>query len=202
MGRPRTVNVEHIVEAAARVFERRGYADATIADIAAEAQVSKPTVYQYVESKQRLLEIIVERVIHLLRDGIDKVTQAPGEAHEKLDAYVRVHVDSATRYKVYYLVLLADRQQLSTRGQRNYQAWAREVNLAAEQLLEDGISAGVVRADIDIPTAANLLNSTLNSIARWYRPGDRLDVAQIHDEVMKFLSGMILIPGSGQPARP
>jgi len=194
MGRPRTVNVQSIVEAAARVFERRGYADATLADIAAEAQISKPTIYQYVESKQRLLEIIVEQVVHLLRDGIDKIVKGPGDAREKLDAYVRLHVDCATRYKLYYLVLMADQQQLSARGRRNYLAWAREVNHAAVTLLHDGVDAGVVRADIDFPTAANLLNSTLNSIARWYRVGDRLDPDQIHGEVMKFLSGMILSP--------
>src|SRR5580693_1645910 len=58
---------------AARVFERRGYADATLDDIAAEAGISKPTVYQYVSSKQRLLETIVEQAIYPLREGIEQI---------------------------------------------------------------------------------------------------------------------------------
>jgi AcrR family transcriptional regulator len=52
-----------LASTSARV-RRRGYADATLDDIAAEAGVSKPTVYQYVASKQRLLETIVEQAIY------------------------------------------------------------------------------------------------------------------------------------------
>jgi AcrR family transcriptional regulator len=70
VGRRRALETQDLVAAAARVFERRGYADATLDDIAAEAGVSKPTVYQYVSSKQRLLETIVEQAIYPLREGI------------------------------------------------------------------------------------------------------------------------------------
>jgi TetR/AcrR family transcriptional regulator, cholesterol catabolism regulator len=51
---------------------------------------------------------------------------------------------------------------------------------------------GLVRPDIDIPIAINLLNSALTSIARWYRPTDRLKPDQIHDQVMKVLHGLLL----------
>jgi hypothetical protein len=47
------------------------------------------------------------------------------------------------------------------------------VNQAAEQLLEQGIKEGLVRSDIDLAVIANLLNSALTSIARWYRPAYR-----------------------------
>ena len=36
MGRSRAIDTQALVAAAARVFERRGYADATLDDIAAE----------------------------------------------------------------------------------------------------------------------------------------------------------------------
>lgn len=192
MGRPRTVNVQGIVDAAARVFERRGYSDATLADIACEAGVSKPTIYQYFESKQRLLEIIVEKVVALLRDGVDKVVASSDSPREKLESYVRVHVESATRFRVYYLVLMADQQQLTEEGRRQHQSWARQVNQAAFTVLQEGIEAGVVRPDLDLPVAVNMLNSTLSSIARWYREDGRLSIEDIHREAMKFLSGVLL----------
>ena len=178
--------------AAARVFERRGYADATLDDIAAEAGVSKPTVYQYVSSKQRLLETIVEQAIYPLREGIEQIVGSTAGAGDKLEAYVRLHVNSAARYRAYYLVLMADQHQLSPQGLRNYQSWARQVNRSAEQLLRQGVDEGLVRPDIDIPIAVNLLNSALTSIARWYHPTDRLKPDQIHDQVMKILHGLLL----------
>src|ERR1700737_36308 len=106
MGRSRAIDTQALVAAAARVFERRGYADATLDDIAAEAGVSKPTVYQYVASKQRLLESIVEQAIYPLRDGIDQIVQSAASASGKFEAYVRLHVNSAVRYRAYYLVLM------------------------------------------------------------------------------------------------
>jgi AcrR family transcriptional regulator len=191
MGRPRSVDVQTIVDAAARVFERRGYTDATLDGIAAEAGISKPTIYQYVRSKQHLLEIIVEQVIYPLRFGIQEIAQSSATAQEKLDAYLRLHVRAATQYKVYYQVLMADQQQLSDAGLRNYLSWARQVDRATAGLLEEGIAAGVVRPDIDVATMVNLLNSTLTSIARWYHPDGRLSVEQITDEVGKLLRGVL-----------
>jgi AcrR family transcriptional regulator len=198
MGRRRALGTQDLIDAAARVFERRGYADATLDDIAAEAGVSKPTVYQYVASKQRLLETIVEQAIYPLRDGIDQIVQSTASASGKLEAYVRLHVNSAARYRAYYLVLMADQHQLSPQGLRNYQSWARQVNHSAAQLLAQGVDEGLIRPDIDIPIAVNLLNSALTSIARWYHPTDRLSPDQIHDQVMKLLRGLLL----PQPDRP
>src|ERR1700691_40111 len=93
VGRRRALETQDLVAAAARVFERRGYADATLDDIAAEAGVSKPTVYQYVSSKQRLLETIVEQAIYPLREGIEQIVGSTAGAGDKLEAYVRADLD-------------------------------------------------------------------------------------------------------------
>ena len=59
-------------------------------------------------------------------------------------------------------------------------------------LMKHSTESVLVRPDIDIPIAVNLLNSALTSIARWYRPTDRLKPDQIHDQVMKVLHGLLL----------
>ncbi|MFY9930803.1 MAG: hypothetical protein WAK82_22655, partial [Streptosporangiaceae bacterium] len=68
----------------------------------------------------------------------------------------------------------------------------RQVNHATEQLLAQGIKEGSVRADIDLAVTANLLNSALTSIARWYRPADRLKPAQVAEQVMNLLHGLLI----------
>ncbi|MGF6888594.1 AcrR family transcriptional regulator [Nocardia sp. GAS34] len=196
MGRRRAIDVQDLIDAAARVFARRGYTDATLADVAIEAKVSKPTVYQYVDSKQRLLETIVEQLIYPLGDGIDRIVGGDGSAGGKLDAYIDLHVTSAIRYQPFYLVLTADQHQLSPQGLRRYQSWARSVDAAAAKLLEQGQHEGKIRSDIDIPIAVNLLNSTLTSIARWFRPGDRYTAEQLTTEVRKYLSGLLVDPAT------
>ncbi len=192
MARRRVTTVQELVDAAARVFQRVGYVDATIADIAAEAGVSKPTVYQYVDSKRWLLETIVEQVIYPLRHNIDQILTNDDPPRDKLVAFIRVHVESAITYRTYYAVLTADQHQLSPQALRNYRSWARDVNHATEKLLHECVEAGVIRDDLDIGISAHLLNGMLLSIARWFHTTGRVPAEQLVDQVLGMLSGYIL----------
>src|SRR3984893_16023697 len=53
--RDRAVKREAVVRAAAREFNRKGYHNTSLDDIAARLEVTKPTVYYYVTSKEQLL---------------------------------------------------------------------------------------------------------------------------------------------------
>jgi AcrR family transcriptional regulator len=191
MARQRATSVQQLVDAAARTFERKGFVESTISDIAAEAGVSKPTVYQYVNSKRWLLETIVEQVIYPLRDGIERIVAGDLTHREKLEAYLRLHIDNAVKYQTYYQVLTADQHQLSAQALRNYRSWARDVNHAVEQLLTECAKAGVVRSDLEVATVANLLNGMLVSITRWYRPSGRMSTADLYGQVYGLLAGFI-----------
>jgi Tetracyclin repressor-like, C-terminal domain len=85
----------------------------------------------------------------------------------------------------------SDQHQLSPQALRSNQSWARQVNHATEQLLRQGIEEEVVRPDIDLAVIANLLNGALTSIARWYRPADRLEPAQVAEQAMNLLRGLL-----------
>lgn len=52
----------HILSAAAEVFARQGYTQTTVADLAAAAGVTRPTVYAYFESKKEVFAALAERV--------------------------------------------------------------------------------------------------------------------------------------------
>lgn len=192
MARRRVTSVQELVDAAARVFERVGYVDATIADIAAEAGVSKPTVYQYVDSKRWLLETIVEQIIYPLRHNIEQILTTDQSPRDKLIAFIRVQIESAITYRTYYAVLTADQHQLSPQALRNYLSWARDVNHATEKLLHECVESGVVRGDLDIGTSANLLNGMLLSIARWFHTSGRVNADELVQQVLGMLSGYIV----------
>jgi AcrR family transcriptional regulator len=52
---------DRIVDAAARIFERDGYAGTTTNDVAAEAEVSIGSLYQYFPNKDAILVVLAER---------------------------------------------------------------------------------------------------------------------------------------------
>ena len=86
-----------LLDAAERVFCRVGYAHTTIAAIAAEAGVTRPTVYAYFESKDEVFHFLADRVRQeVLRLQEEADTSSPaGTARSTLtgllDVFVRHH---------------------------------------------------------------------------------------------------------------
>ena len=64
----------HILDAAARVFARRGYQRATTREIAAEAGVAEGTIYNYFKSKRHLLISMASR---LTMESLEQVKALP-----------------------------------------------------------------------------------------------------------------------------
>jgi len=76
-----------IIEAAARVFAQKGYAGASVADIAVNAAIGKGTVYEYFDSKEDLFFAVFEW--YMLRTGRQasvNISALGGSAAERLMA--------------------------------------------------------------------------------------------------------------------
>ncbi|HEY65057.1 MAG TPA: TetR/AcrR family transcriptional regulator [Caldilineae bacterium] len=73
-----------ILDAAARVFARKGFHRATTREIAAEAGVSEGTLYNYFENKQALLIAMWERLAE-----IESLTRSLGTGDEPPDVFLR-----------------------------------------------------------------------------------------------------------------
>src|SRR5436309_15843123 len=71
--------LDELVAAALRVFAAKGFRAAQMADVAAEMGVSQGTLYNYVESKDGLFSLCLDR---LLLDG-DQPTELPVRALDK-----------------------------------------------------------------------------------------------------------------------
>ncbi len=83
-----------ILEAAERVFFTKGFAAATMDEVAAEAEVSKGTLYLYFKSKDELFFALsspsIERVLTELRD----IAARPGSALDRIGEMLKAQCDS------------------------------------------------------------------------------------------------------------
>src|SRR6202034_4153096 len=74
-GMPRAAREQLILDVACGVFARDGYHGASMDEIAARADVSKPMVYAYFDSKERLYLAYVERTGRELLDRLVRSTR-------------------------------------------------------------------------------------------------------------------------------
>jgi TetR/AcrR family transcriptional regulator, mexJK operon transcriptional repressor len=77
--RPGRAKRQVIADAALRVFLRRGFAGASIDEIAAEGHVSKPTIYAYFSSKEELFRQIMAAIVEHAQSGLTTFTPAPAQ---------------------------------------------------------------------------------------------------------------------------
>lgn len=81
--------VVQILDAAARCFEKKGFASTTIQEIADEAGMTKSMIHYYFENKQALIgelqAFVYERYLHKVRARLAELgSETEGRAHEAL----------------------------------------------------------------------------------------------------------------------
>src|ERR1700733_9675027 len=87
--REREVKREAVIRAAAHAFNRKGYHNTSLDDIAAALEVTKPTVYYYVTNKEELLFECFVAGVPEIRDTFCQVKQQKASARERLASALR-----------------------------------------------------------------------------------------------------------------
>jgi TetR/AcrR family transcriptional regulator, cholesterol catabolism regulator len=194
MARSRSTDSVALVEAAAGVFESKGYRNATIDDIADAAGVSRPTVYKYTSSKRALLDSLVDAVCDDLEQRLDAVVNASSEpAPVRVRRVVAMHIDSAVRRRSFYAIVFSEQVELSEQAKSRFHRFSHKVAVDFQRLLEECIAQRPPAASVRVDTliAANLVLSMLTTLYRWYDPEGKTSPAQLTEQVLAVLSGVV-----------
>jgi AcrR family transcriptional regulator len=197
---------EEILEAALRVFADRGLAGARMDDIAAEAGISKGTLYLYFSGKDELFREAIREKLARLLEGLASAAP-PGEPVQRLERFIRAyfgHLDRPQFANLYRLILA----ELRTCPEL-VRFWADEVSGRVMGLLTDivreGVESGDFRAAVPPPVTARMIVGLLVQHAVWSSRrelfpylGDR-SADDLVDEVVAFVSAALMDPTG--PAR-
>ena len=80
-----------ILTSAARLFAERGFHETTIDDIASELQVTKPTIYYYVRSKDDILFQIAHVEIEEINSALAAHDDRSLPADRRLERFIQVY---------------------------------------------------------------------------------------------------------------
>lgn len=114
MGRSKEDRKKQILEAAKTVFIEKGYASATTAGIAKEADIAEVTLFRYFSSKQELFESIFKPFLNSSvndRLSLDKTKPVEEQVFELLDK----KTDFITQYKGEIKLLLTEHERFDLR---------------------------------------------------------------------------------------
>jgi AcrR family transcriptional regulator len=187
--RERELKRDAVIRAAAREFNRKGYHNTSLDDIAARLEVTKPTVYYYVTSKEQLLFECFVAGVEQIRAAFREVRDLAVPARERLNAVLR-HYGEAVASEFGWCMVRAEDQDLSPGMSRHIKTLKSEVDHGIRRLIREGVQDGSIQP-CDPKMAAFALAGALNWIAHWYREDRSLTGAQIADAfVTIFEAGM------------
>jgi AcrR family transcriptional regulator len=166
-----------VIMTAARAFRERGYHNTSLDDIASELNVTKPTVYHYVENKEQLLFECFRAGLKLIMDGIAEQRESTTNGRERLAAVITRYAEAITS-DFGWCMVQAENQDLSPTMSRKVKALKSEIDQGLRTLIRAGVEDGSIRP-CDEKMTAFALAGALNWIAHWYRSDDQLAAAEI-----------------------
>jgi AcrR family transcriptional regulator len=175
---------EELVTAAAAVFRRRGYDAGTLDDVARALDLSRATVYHYVQSKSALLHLVFSRVLDL---ELGPVADHPGhrDPAARLAALIRHQVRLVTSQPALFSVFFEERYRLDARYEEEIRIREAEYVAVFEEAVNAAQAAGVM-AGIDPRRATESLFGMTNWCHAWFVPG-RDDAERVSDTIVALL---------------
>jgi len=165
---------EELTRIAARLFAERGYQGTSLADLARELGVQKPSLYHHIASKEDLLWAVASDGGAAFHAALDAVP-ADAPPAERVRLALRAHLavvagqlDVATVFVREWRYLEGERRERFLAERRRYEERIRD-------LFRDGVEGSALRTDLDVSTAALLFLSAANWAYTWLRPNADTD---------------------------
>jgi AcrR family transcriptional regulator len=184
---------EAVLRMAAQVFNEKGYLAATLDEVAERLNVTKPTLYYYVKSKDEILYECVRIGLTMIQDAITEVGASGGTAMDKLVAAMHKYTEIVTMDFGMCLIRVGE-APLPLESQRKLRRIKADIDLEFRELIRLGIEEGAI-APCDPKLAAFTFAGALSWIGRWYRPGGEWTPDDIARQCIALLCNGLCAPG-------
>ena len=182
-----------VLQAAAELFNERGFHATSLDDIAARLNVSKPTLYYYVKNKDEILLQCVSQGLEMTLEGIEASRQAGGNAVDQLRACMQVYAGIVTQPFGMCLIRVGD-EEVPEPSRTELRRMKSEIDHAFRRLVAQGVEEGSL-APCDPKMSAFVIAGALSWIGRWYQPGGDYTPEQIAQQCIATLCDGVLRRG-------
>ena len=154
-----------VLEAAEKLFEKKGFDAVSMDEVAFNTGISKSTVYVYFKSKQIIWDSIVCKYMELLLEDAKKAADGDGSFE---DRYYKLCFDIAEKFEAHPLFCKGTLGKISVdMDQELYKKIydiGEQTNEEIARFIRSGIEEGMVRKDIDIYPAVIMMWSSISGI--------------------------------------
>jgi TetR/AcrR family fatty acid metabolism transcriptional regulator len=191
-----------LLDAAVRVFARKGFHAARVGDIAEDAGVAHGLLYHYFSSKDEVLATIFRETWSDLLAAVNDVEQSGAHAREQLRQVAAILLRSWRRNPDLVRVLVREVTRTAEVERRIDEIDAAFA--ALERIVRQGQSRGELRDDVDARLAAVVFYGALEEILTGWvlgqLPDADEDIARAERNVVEILCSGVAVGASAAHA--
>ncbi len=105
---------KQIFVAAVKVIADKGFHNATIKEIAYEADLGKGTIYQYIKKKEDLVLLIAEEGVSLLSEKIEEVSASLDSPEQKLQRIIDIQLSLIQKHSMLAKTMAVEVEHIKT----------------------------------------------------------------------------------------
>lgn len=185
---------EKIMKHSIRLFESKGFSEASIQDIVNTLGVTKGTFYYYFSSKEELLTQIQLNYIDYMLEEQQRIIEQPDRTwKDKLSEVILMTIQAiegrGSSARIFFRELLhitGDSLDLIKKKRDQFR-------LNVQSIIEQGVESGEFRDDLPAEMVAFSILGACNWCYTWFKPGGSksdAEVAAVYTEM--FLNGLKL----------
>jgi AcrR family transcriptional regulator len=182
---PRPVRERQLVELGEELFAERGFAKASMDELARRAGVTKPVIYELFGSKEGLFRACLEGLSLRMAEEIADAARAADRAGEAPDPEARLRAGGlaflrfASENRVAYELLYEGRFSDAAVSVRRRQA------ALIHELMRELAPNHVDPRELEV--AANAVNSAYEGVAHWMWDHPEIDIERLADWTVELL---------------
>ena len=182
------------METAIRTIATRGYSQASLAEIAREAGISKGVISYHFEGKVELVEEILSRLLREPAEFIKERVDACERAMDKVRAYVTANLEFMKTHRDHYVALVDLWESRGSASGNRFGAEAYEPSRAyLSRILEAGTASREFRR-LSHATVASVIQAAIDGVMlQWVFDERAIDLDACRDQILEMVTLHVVI---------
>jgi AcrR family transcriptional regulator len=178
---------EQVIRKAAELFKDKGYAAASMRDLAQLLGIEAASLYSHIKSKEEILRSLCFDMATEFRKSLEEVEKQNLPASEKLRRGIVGHIQVMAKDLTASAVFMNEHRHLSQPFLRDFLLLRINYINRFKNIIEQGIASGEFKSTIDKKLAVMTLFSSLNWMPMWYDPAGLIEPTELGAQLSDML---------------
>jgi len=191
--RKNTEKYYRIIEAATKVFAKKGFYQSKISEIAKEAKIADGTIYIYFENKDDILISLFEEQMKGVIDNMEVQISGIDDPARKLERFASTHLDLIEKNQDMAEIIQVELRQ-SGKFMKEYknEKFIQYLDIIGD-IISEGQERGIFRKDVIPKVAKRAFFGALDEVSRFWVLSSRrqYDIRTVARQISEyFLNGI------------